>query len=568
MRLVDDPTLEHLRSVLVADDDDVPSAGPKTTAAAVPAFGPFGGGRFQVTATLGDGGMGSVYVGVDRTTDREVAIKLIHVGDDEQDRRFDREVQILSRVSHPNIVSYVAHGEESGGSRYLVTEVLGGGALSKRLDDGPLDLPALARVGAAVARALAYLHEHHIIHRDVKPANIVIGARDTIKLIDFGIALGGEAAPLTLPGYAVGTPGYAAPEQVRGGVVGPPADVYGLGATLAEAATGRAPDGPQGVSTLLELIAGSDAPPEPDRHESIPFAVAALLTSMTAAEPRHRPEAHLVAERFERIASELDHADAAANRGRERARSTRRDADSFSATLGESTLGSTTLPETPRARHAEPVTPLSPPRAPAAAVTVAATRLALLWVDRDGIGCSGADGDAQTVALARFAAGPSGALPSAEAPLVVVDASIDPVFSPWARLRAIAAQASVRGLSGCDALAALAVRHGRYLGAAAAARLATSYLATLSPSERQLENEARIALGDLGRLQPARALGRRCYEVTLGLGEQRISAYAVATAKSALLSAAGKPALVLVSTSASRAGTGWVHRLEAIAVTG
>lgn len=194
--------------------------------------------RFKVAGLLGSGGMATVVRARHVALGRDVAIKLLPERF-EQDAvaraRFIREAQACARLTHPNLVTVYDVDEDAG---YIVMELVDGQSLKTKLSEGPMPLADAVSLGRSLIAALRVAHGAGIVHRDIKPANILIDEDGTAKLADFGIAMVGEAG-LTQTGALVGTPAYMAPEQLRGRDVDGRADIYALGATLFEAATGK-----------------------------------------------------------------------------------------------------------------------------------------------------------------------------------------------------------------------------------------------------------------------------------------------------------------------------------------
>jgi serine/threonine-protein kinase len=200
-------------------------------------------GRYQLVEKLGEGGMAVVYKGFDLRLERFVAIKIIPPAlqfDKSFSERFDREAKSLARLSHPNIVQIYDYGEQEG-ILYLVMEFEPGGTLKSRINR-PFTAKETANMILPIARALDYAHQRQIVHRDVKPANIIFSEADQPMLSDFGIAkVIGQGQTLTGTGVGIGTPEYMAPEQCKGGAVDQRTDIYALGIILFELLTGRTP---------------------------------------------------------------------------------------------------------------------------------------------------------------------------------------------------------------------------------------------------------------------------------------------------------------------------------------
>ncbi|MBG6216735.1 serine/threonine protein kinase [Arthrobacter sp. CAN_A6] len=258
--------------------------------------------RYQTTTLLGVGGAASVYRAVDRNLCRDVAIKIFNptTSDDDDYRRQHTETMLLSTLNHPGLVTLHDAGmyEDADGraSGFLVMELIDGEDLRKLLKKGPLQAAEVAQVGADLADALAYIHAQGVVHRDVKPANILMfhsGDNDTRmypKLTDFGIARMVDATMATATGATIGTANYLSPEQAQGGAVDGSSDIYSLGLVLLECLTGeKAFPGPIVEAALARLLRDPGVPLwlGPDWVE--------LLTLMTARNPLERPSAHDVA---------------------------------------------------------------------------------------------------------------------------------------------------------------------------------------------------------------------------------------------------------------------------------
>jgi hypothetical protein len=222
---------------------------------------------YAIGKTLGRGGMGVVYRATQRSLNRPVALKMIRADlgvESGQLARFRIEAEAMGQLRHPNVVQIYDVGEAVG-APYFSLELLDGGSLADRLDGGPMPPRDAAALTATLARALGAVHRVGIIHRDLKPPNVLFDADGTPKITDFGLARRLEVEKgQTMSGQVMGTPSYMAPEQARGETsrIGPPADIYALGAILYETLTGRPPfRGPSTMETLAQVIFGEPVPP-------------------------------------------------------------------------------------------------------------------------------------------------------------------------------------------------------------------------------------------------------------------------------------------------------------------
>jgi serine/threonine-protein kinase len=254
------------------------------------------GGRYELDRLIAGGGMGAVWRAVDRRLDRPVAVKLLRrslAGDPAFVERFRREARAAAALSDPNVAGVFDYGEHEG-EAFIVMELVEGENLAERLArGGPLPWPQALAVAGQVARALAAAHAHGLVHRDVKPANVLLsGGSDAplVKVTDFGIARAESAATLTGTGALLGSAAYVAPEQASGSPVGPAADLYGLGCVLFEMVTGRPPyQGETAVALATQHVSATVPNPRRLRPE-LPGAVAAVILRALQKDPAARFE--------------------------------------------------------------------------------------------------------------------------------------------------------------------------------------------------------------------------------------------------------------------------------------
>jgi serine/threonine-protein kinase len=255
-------------------------------------------GRYRLDRTLGSGGMAIVYLAHDRELGRAVAVKLLadNLAHDPTFRdRFLREAQLAAPLSHPNVVRVYDSGQDDDCRPYIVMEYVEGGSLADALARyGALSLARVLEVARDTCSGLAYAHAAGLVHRDLKPQNLLLDSDGRVKIADFGIARLLDGTSLTLTGSVLGTAGYLAPEQAGGAQVSAAADIYGLGVTLHQLATGTmpAPDAPQALPEPLRGVIACCLDPDPGRRPSAAALAAMLDEPVTlVAPPADRPTA-------------------------------------------------------------------------------------------------------------------------------------------------------------------------------------------------------------------------------------------------------------------------------------
>ncbi len=252
-------------------------------------------GRYELGERIGSGGMASVVKAFDRRLERTVAVKLLaeHLADDQQFvQRFQREAKSAARLVHPNIVQVFDYGLDPEKHRYfIVMEYVEGRSCAQLLHEhGRLPVDTTLQLADGACRALTHAHRNGVIHRDVKPGNLMLARDGQVKLTDFGIAWAGDALSVTAHGAVLGTVAYLAPEQASGDKASPLADVYGLGVVIFQLLTGRLPFAGQ---TLAELVLAQrdQRPPMLDRLvQGVPHHVAVAVDASIAYEPTERPQ--------------------------------------------------------------------------------------------------------------------------------------------------------------------------------------------------------------------------------------------------------------------------------------
>jgi len=267
-------------------------------------------GRYELVESIGKGGMSTVYKAQDRLLERIVAIKVLHehfTQDEEYVERFRREARSVAQLSHPNIVTVIDRGEDEG-RQYIVFEYVEGENLKQLVERiGPMPVRDALLLTLQMARALSFAHQRGLIHRDVKPQNILLNADGQAKMTDFGIARSVDVQGVTVTGTVLGTSEYIAPEQARGQRVDAQTDVYSLGVVLYELLTGGVPfEGDNFVSVALQHV-NEPVPSVLEHRPEVPTRLALAVERAMAKSPEHRYDSmdELVGE-LEACLAELD----------------------------------------------------------------------------------------------------------------------------------------------------------------------------------------------------------------------------------------------------------------------
>lgn len=246
-------------------------------------------GRYRVIRRLGTGGAATVLLAEDERLGRRVAVKRMHADSpDDAARRFEREARLGASLNHPNVVAVFDTTSDDTGV-LIVTEYVEGATLAQALRQGRLSSERALAVVDGVAAALDHAHRHGIVHRDVKPANVLMRPDGVVKLADLGIATATEAAEITRTGAMLGTPAYMAPEQLTGGRITLATDVYGLAALAFECLSGRPARAGRTAMEVIHRVATQAAPDIRTVWPAAPGAVAELLSRAMARDPRERP---------------------------------------------------------------------------------------------------------------------------------------------------------------------------------------------------------------------------------------------------------------------------------------
>ncbi|HEX9363728.1 MAG TPA: serine/threonine-protein kinase [Candidatus Dormibacteraeota bacterium] len=249
-------------------------------------------GQYEVQDFIGQGAMGLVYRAYHAQLERTGAIKVMQAITPDQDTvaRFRHEAQAIAKLRHPNIVDVYDFGEFQG-TPYMIVEYIPGGSLATRMEHGPLDRATALKYLRGIAAGLDYAHNHGIVHRDVKPANVLMTNEDTPVLADFGLAKLLQGSSLkSMTGVTTGTPAYMAPEQVTGHQVGPAADRYSLATIAYEMLTGYIPFDGEALMELLYAQVHRLPPPASSRSADLSPEVDAVLLKGLAKDPKARWE--------------------------------------------------------------------------------------------------------------------------------------------------------------------------------------------------------------------------------------------------------------------------------------
>src|SRR5690625_950284 len=249
--------------------------------------------RYQIKSVIGGGGMANVYLADDTILNREVAIKVLrleYANDAEFIERFDREAQAASSLSHPNIVNIYDVGEEDH-ILYMVMEYVDGFTLKEYVQTyGPLNIEEAVHIMQQITNAIAHAHAYDLVHRDIKPQNILIDHNGQVKVTDFGIAVALSATALTITNSVLGSVHYLSPEQARGGLATKKSDIYSLGIVFYELLTGQLPfSGESPVSIALKHLQ-NDIPFVRDYNPNIPQSIENIVLQATTKDPFHRYE--------------------------------------------------------------------------------------------------------------------------------------------------------------------------------------------------------------------------------------------------------------------------------------
>ena len=253
--------------------------------------GTFLSGRYRLGEKVAGGGMGTVYRATDEKLGRDVAVKVLApnlAGDESFVERFRREALAAAGLAHPNIANVFDYGQEDG-THFIVMELAPGRDLSRVLrEEGPLPADRVARIVPQICAALGHAHAAGIVHRDIKPGNVIVDERDRVKVTDFGIARAAGDSKLTVTGSVLGTAHYISPEQAAGADLTPASDIYSLGIVTYELLTGAVPYTGESLMSVAMRHVNDEVPPPSAIDPNIPGHLDAIVRRATQKDPKDR----------------------------------------------------------------------------------------------------------------------------------------------------------------------------------------------------------------------------------------------------------------------------------------
>jgi eukaryotic-like serine/threonine-protein kinase len=265
-------------------------------------------GRYELEKLVGSGGMSNVFRAHDRLLERTVALKILHeqyTRDEDYVERFRREARAVAQLAHPNIVTVIDRGEQEG-RQFIVFEYVDGENLKELSNRGPLEVREAIRLALQIARALSFAHERGLVHRDVKPQNVLLNEDGQAKVTDFGIARSLDVHGVTQTGTVLGTSDYIAPEQARGQKVDPKTDIYSLGVVLYELLSGEVPfSGDNFVAVAMRHV-NEPVPSVLERRPDCPVRLDLAIQRAMSKDPEDRLSMDDFAAELEACLAELD----------------------------------------------------------------------------------------------------------------------------------------------------------------------------------------------------------------------------------------------------------------------
>ncbi|MEV0563686.1 protein kinase [Dactylosporangium sp. NPDC050588] len=287
-RPTDAPHLRHPQAAMIRSSADSPYGDSVVVAQRLL------GGRYRVERVLGRGGMGTVWRGHDLRLDRPIAVKVLSgegLGLPKAMERFGREARAVARLSHPNVVPVYDFGAQDG-EPYLVMELVDGPTVADLLAEGPLSIADVLAISSQICDGLTAAHAAKIVHRDIKPTNLIVTATGVVKICDFGVARmlnATEYADLTGSAIAMGSPKYMAPEQINGEPVDARTDLYGLGCSMYAMLIGHPPFSTGSPLSVVQQHVTTTPEPLRVRRPDVPASVEALVADLLAKTPDERP---------------------------------------------------------------------------------------------------------------------------------------------------------------------------------------------------------------------------------------------------------------------------------------